>query len=76
LTLDGHTLTGILSVFGIKVATEVRDNQDIVNSLKKLTEEADGFNFTVKEKLGDFVYVRLDEIVSNIKKLLEKKNGS
>ena len=73
MTLDGHQLNAILLAFGIKVATEVRDNQDIVNSLKKLTNEADGFNFTVKEKLGDFVYVRLDEIVSNIKKLLENR---
>jgi len=52
---------------------QILQDHEIVNSLKKLTDEADGFNFTVKEKLGDFVYVRLDEIVSNIQKIMENE---
>lgn len=73
MTLSGQQLNSILVAFGLEVATEVRDNQEIITSLRKLTKNADSFNFSVKQKLGDHVYVRLDEIVSNIQKLLEKR---
>jgi len=75
LTKDDFKITmdGVLIKYNSNIIKLILKRQEILNKLKKLTKNADSFNFTVKQKLGDHVYVRLDEIVSNIQKILESK---